>query len=405
MFCLFISLQIAFAQQLGFHFRGTENKIKIPFELHNNLIVIPVILNNQLPLKFVLDTGVRSAILVDKSLSDSLNLDYIKKFTISGVGVERNIEVFLTNNVSLTLPAGIYGEGHAMLVLEKDLLELKNYLGTDVHGIIGYELFSRFVVEINYSRQILTFRTHNSFKPKRSYDVLPMVVRDTKPYISARLIQDDGSEAEVQLMIDSGSSQTLFIEQGTDTANIKIPDSTLYSTIGRGLAGPIEGYIGRLPALELGSYKLENVIANYPDTSTYIDKKRYQMSDRDGTIGGEVLSRFNVIFDFPGEKFYFKKSRGFKQPFTYNLSGLTVKATGPDFKTFVITEVRKNSAGEKAGVKVGDKILSINEHLSRNLTLNDVVGILSSRPKRRISLILKRNEEELRVSFRLKSLI
>jgi hypothetical protein len=402
--CLFTSITVSFAQQLGFHFKGSEKKIKIPFELHNNLIIIPVILNNQLPLKFVLDTGVRSTILVDKSLSDFLNLKYVKKFTISGVGGEKSIEAYITNNVSLALP-GIYGEGHAMLVLENDLLELKNYLGTDVHGIIGYELFSRFVVEINYSRKILTFRSHDAFKPKRSYKVLPMTIKDTKPYITARLIQDDGSEAEVQLMVDSGSSQTLFIEHDTDPLNIKIPDSTIYSNIGRGLGGPIKGYVGRLPVFELGSYKLEDIIANYPDNDTYIDKEKHQLVNRNGTIGGEILSRFNVIFDFPGGKFYFKKSSGFKDPYTYNLSGLTVKATGPEFNVFVITEVRKNSAGENAGVMEGDVILSINGRKVNDLKLNDVIGFLNSRPNKNINLLLRRNEEEVKVSFRLRSLI
>lgn len=404
MLCFFISLTESFGQRLGFHFRGSEEKVSIPFELHNNLIVIPVLLNNQLPLKFVLDSGVKSAILVDKSLTDFLNLNYVKKFTLSGVGGKKVIDAYVTNNVSLNLP-GIYGNGHAMLVLENDLLELKNYLGTDVHGIIGYDLFSRFVVEINYSRKILTLRSQNSFKPKRRYDVLPMTIKDTKPYISARLIQDDGSEVDVQLMVDSGSSQSLFIEQDTGTSKIKMPDSTIYSNIGRGLGGPIKGHVGRLPTFKIGSYQLNDVIANYPDLETYIDKEKHQLHNRNGTIGGEILSRFNVIFDFPGGNFYIKRSSGFKSPFTYNLSGLTVKATGPRFKIFVVTEIRENSVGKAAGVKEGDIILSVNGNLSSNLELSDVIGYLNSRPNKKVNLVLKRNDEELKVSFRLKDLI
>jgi len=75
-----------------------------------------------------------------------LHLAYTKKYTIAGAGGENLVNAYITNNVTLDLP-GVHGRGHAMLVLETDYLELRNSLGSDVHGILGYELFSRFVVK------------------------------------------------------------------------------------------------------------------------------------------------------------------------------------------------------------------------------------------------------------------
>ncbi len=148
--CVFLLCHEVGAQTLGFKILDKEKRVRIPFEMYNNLIVVPVILNNQLPLKFILDTGVRTTILTEKAFSDILNLSYSRKYTISGVGANASegIEAYITNGVSLTLP-GIKGKGHAMLVLEKDYLELRNYLGTDVHGVLGYEIFSRFVVKVD----------------------------------------------------------------------------------------------------------------------------------------------------------------------------------------------------------------------------------------------------------------
>src|SRR5690606_9730440 len=134
-------------QTLGFSLANGQTKVQIPIEIYNNLIVVPVVLNHALPLRFILDTGVRTAILTEKSFSDILNLAYSRKYTISGPGGEKLVDAYVTNNVSLDMP-GVVGRGHALLVLEDDYLELRNYLGTDVHGIIGYELFSRFIVKI-----------------------------------------------------------------------------------------------------------------------------------------------------------------------------------------------------------------------------------------------------------------
>ena len=129
------------AQNLGFSLKKDQKKVQIPFELYNNLIVIPVVLNGTLPLRFVLDTGVRTTILTEKAYSDILNLVYTKKISIAGAGGMRIVEAFVTGNVSLDIPPGVIGRGHVMLVLAEDYLQLRNYLGTNVHGIVGYELF------------------------------------------------------------------------------------------------------------------------------------------------------------------------------------------------------------------------------------------------------------------------
>lgn len=400
----FVQLTDAQQLQLGFHISKDQKKIKIPFELHNNLIVIPVILNKTLPLKFVLDTGVRTAILVDKHYSDFLNLKYSRKYIISGVGNEKLIEAYVTNSVSLTLP-GVHGEGHALLVLERDLMELKNYLGTDVHGILGYELFSRFIIKINYNTKVLTIIDPDRFKGPKHYDALPMVIEDTKPHINATLTQDDGSEVDIKLMVDSGASQSLFIELETDSINLKLPDKNIYTYIGRGLGGSIKGYVGRMPMVKIGSYEMEEIIINYPENEFYLDSLKSLPTERNGTLGGEVLSRFNVIFDFPRGILYLKKNSSFKKPFTYNLSGLTVKAAGPFLKVFEVTEVRENSAGAEAGIIEGDRIIYIQGYHSKDLKLSHIIGFLNSKPNKRINMVVQRNDQVINVVLRLKSII
>jgi len=70
-----------------------------------------------------------------------------------------------------------------MLGLEKDYLELRNYLGTDVQGVLGYEVFSRFVVEVDYEKKRLSLTLPQYFKPKKSSRVLHISIEDTKPYM------------------------------------------------------------------------------------------------------------------------------------------------------------------------------------------------------------------------------
>ena len=165
---------------------------------------------------------------------------------------------------------GVSGKGHAMLVLAEDYLELRNYLGTDVHGILGYELFSRFIIEIDYQKKLLTLMTPERFRKRAKFQVIPMVIEDTKPYIIVPLVLQDGTAIDAKLLVDSGASHGLMLETTSDPQN-KGSGTNGKQSLGRGLGGEIFGKVGRIKSLKIGTNTLENVVANFPDPNSYID--------------------------------------------------------------------------------------------------------------------------------------
>jgi hypothetical protein len=390
-------------QHLGFALTNGKKRVQIPIEVSNNLVVVPVVLNDALPLKFILDTGVRTTILTQKTFSDILNLPYSRKYTISGPGGDKLVDAYVTNNVTIDLP-GVNGRGHAMLVLAEDYLELRNYLGTDVHGILGYELFSRFIVEIDYQKKLLTLMTPDRFRRRAKFQALPIVVEDTKPYIVVPLVLKDGTSIDAKLMMDSGASHGLMLETTSDP-RIKVPERTVSSLLGRGLGGAIHGKVGRINSLTLGSHRLEDVIANFPDPNSYTDSLKVGNVFRNGAIGGEVMSRFTIVFNFPKERIYIKKNSNFKNSFYYNLSGITVKAIGSALNIFEVTEVRDKSASQRGGILPGDQILSVNGVAASSLDLNSVNGFFNSKPGRKIRVEISRKGEKIRREFLLQDQI
>jgi hypothetical protein len=285
LFCLlFVPFSLSAQLPLGFTLADGRTKTRVPVEIYNNLIVAPVILNGQVPLKFIIDTGVRTAILTDKGLSDFLNLKYSRKYTISGIGGEKLVDAYVATDVSLDIP-GIKSRGHAMLVLDNDFLQLKSFLGADIHGILGYELFSRFIVQIDYQRKEMVLMSPASFKPKRKYQMLPIVIQDTKPYILSDVKINDTTVIRAKLLIDSGASHGLFLNPESDS-RIIIPPQHVSSIIGRGIGGAMYGKIARVPSLTLGEFDIANVITNFPDPETYIDSiKSSPTIFRNGAIG------------------------------------------------------------------------------------------------------------------------
>ena len=164
------------------------------------------------------------------------------------------------------------------------------------------------------------------------------------------------------------------------------------------------GQIGRIGSLELGKYKIPQVITNFPDPNSYMDSiKNNRTIFRNGAIGGEILSRFTVIFNLPFEKVYFKKNTSFKRKFYFNQSGLTLKAEGVNLRKFKITDVRENSAAQKADIKSGDVILMINGIPSNGFELNRLNGFLNAKPGRKITLQLEREGKIFKKEFVLES--
>lgn len=392
-------------QVLGFALKEGRNKVKIPIEVNNNLVVIPVVVNGQLPLKFILDTGVRTAILTEKIFSDILNLTYTRKYTVGGPGGQKSVQAYVTNNVSLDLPPGVHGEGHALLVLEEDYLELRNYLGADVQGILGYELFSRFIVTIDYERKELILTRPSRFRPKRKWQKIPISVEDTKPYLVTKVSITDSAAIKAKLLIDSGASHGLILEPDSNDT-IRVPAAHVKSIIGRGLGGVIMGKIGRIASINFGRYNVKQVIANFPDPNSYMDTlKNSRAVERNGAIGGEILSRFRVTFDFPHETLYLKKNAAYRKKFYYNMSGLTLKAKGSRLEHFEITDVREKSPAEEAGIKPGDLVETINGIPASSLDLNQMNAFFNVRPGKRITLQVNREGQLLKKEFRLASQI
>lgn len=403
LYILFLMLPVVAHGQLGLAITGGRHKVKFPIEIVNNLVIVPVVLNGQLPLKFILDTGVRTTILTERSFSDLLKLNYGRHYMVAGPGGDKVVEAYVTNNVTLDLP-GLHGEGHAVLVLEKDYLELRNYLGTDVQGVLGYEIFSRFIVQIDYKEKEVTIIRPEFFQAGKRYEMLPMHVEDTKPYVQASVQMSNGVVVPVKLLVDSGASHGLVLDPSSNK-EIFIPEKNVQSLIGRGLGGLITGKIGRIRAVTIGKFNIDNPIVNFPDANSYIDTLKATDIFRNGTLGGEILSRFTTIYDFPRERLYLKKNSSFSNAFHFNMSGLTLKAKGSRLRKYEITDVRKDSPADKAGIKSGDELVSINGVQAKELDLGRVNGEFNQKPGKKIKVELLRNGEKVTRHFALESQI
>ncbi len=388
-------------RRIGFIMPERTRKVEVPFEQFNNLIVIPITINNMLTLKFILDTGAESAILTEKLFGDLLGLNYVRQMNINAPGVQDSLEAFVATNISMELPGGITCGGLNMLVLKEDYLELNKNLGEEIYGIIGYDVFSRFTVNINYDDKVLTFYEPKSYKPKRSHLKVPMKIINTKPYISM-LVRQKEREDTVTLMVDSGASHAMLLDVD-NTKEIILPNQVISTSLGQGLAGEIPGYLGRMTSCQIQRFDFESPLVSIPLSGSYM--KAIKRGSRQGTLGGDILSRLNATFDYNRHMLYLTKGDRFKEKFEYNMSGMTLGVVGKDLDRIQVLKVAKDSPAEIAGIQPGDYILRLNNKSIYNSQFTELNTLLRQKHGKRIRVILLRGDKKMKLKFCLERLI
>jgi hypothetical protein len=388
------------AQNFGFRFDHDENRLNIPFLTVNNLIVVPVTVNDSIRLNFILDTGVKSTILTDNSLTD-FDLSGCRPVHILGAGGQEEVVAFVVTNVRFALQ-GITSSGMNLIVLSEDYLKLQNHLGMDIHGILGYDLFSQFVVKIDYERKMISLYDPETYRPNHKYKRLDMSLFMGRPYIESIVKQNDGSKISANLLIDSGASHSLMLETDSDS-NIYVPGKHVNTIVGWGLSGELNGFMGRIDSLKFAGFGFHEVLCTY--TSDYGAGVNERIPGRKGSIGGELLSRFTIIFDYSRKELYLKRNSNFRKAFIYNMGGVDLIASGASFKLYKVIHIIPESPAEKAGLMVNDIVLSINGEMITEMSIQEVNGYFRTRPKSRIRMLILRDQKLEMITFRLEKLI
>lgn len=403
LFLVLLIIQSAVAQDFGFGFTNRRRAVIIPFEWQSNLIVVPVSINNSDTLNFILDTGISMNMITDPDVARDLDLKYVRKVNVLGVGQGSALEARVSVGNRIRLP-GVKAEGQNVVVLSEDMLQLSSYVGMPVHGIFGFELFRNFVVKIDFRTRQITLYKPETYRYRGRGQQIPIIIEDTKPYLYASATYADNREVPIKVILDTGAGHALSLDVDT-RGDIQLPDKIIRAQLGRGLNGIIHGSLGRLEKVKIGTFELQHVITSFPDTNSLAGQVARNLK-RQGNIGCELLKRFTVIFDYSRKHVILKPNRRFyREKFERDMSGMEIKAEGNDYRKFVISNIQANSPAEVAGLQEGDEILSLNDHVAADLRLSDVIKVLQRGEGKIVKMFVKRTNGLIYTEFKLKRMI
>jgi Aspartyl protease/PDZ domain len=338
----------------------SKTSFTLPFDLVDNRAFIEVRLNGRGPFHFLLDTGAGGG-TVSTDVAQQLGLHVGDAGEGQGVG-EKIVRAGQTQIAQLQMGALTLADMETNVM---DLSDAPQVFGSKpFDGIIGLPVFERMVVKHDYVNRVLTFTAPDKFDYSGTGVIVHFERPRQIPVVAASL---DGVAGNFG--VDTGARSSLLL-YGPFCAQNDLQekyDAKLEGVTGWGIGGPVRSLLARASTLQIGDVTVHDLVIRLSAQKTGLTTS----SAMAGLIGPDVLSQFDVTFDYTRTRIIFEKNKNYGRRDSYDRAGIWM-GQAQDGKHFTVVDVIAGGPGADAGVKPGDQILAINGESTATLILPDV---------------------------------
>ncbi|MBV9719413.1 MAG: aspartyl protease family protein [Candidatus Eremiobacteraeota bacterium] len=334
----------------------------IPIELEDNHVYLNVMLNGKGPYRFIFDTG--GANIVDPAVAKEIGA--VGSGSAQGSGVGSQTESFSFAHVS-KLQVGDATLTDQFFGVVPTRMGFGVSAGRPVDGLIGWEVLARYITTFDYAnRQVVLSMPGTAQGPPNGH-VVPFVLDGTQPQVACTV---DGIPAECT--IDTGARNTISFMTPFVTANPQIMPATVTAAgiNGFGIGGPSIGKLGRVQTIGIDDLQLNGLIADYSTQTAGAFAAPFVAAN----IGGNLLRRFTVTFDYGRETMTLVPNADFAQADAYERSGLFLikRANG-----VMVLDSRPGTPAAAAGIVRGDTIDAVNGSPASAMQLSDIRNLFA----------------------------
>ena len=392
-----ILLSLAFSVIFSYRGLGQEDVVpkatlitRFPFTILSGGIIIVQARLDDFPdtLNFILDTG-SGGISLDSAVVDYLRLVKTPSERIlRGIAMLRKVS-YVTNR-TLHLP-NLDVEHLDFHINDYELLT--SVYGVRIDGIMGYSFLSRFIVKVDYDKNILEIWNRGTIKyPKGGLKLKPSI--SGIPVFNATVI--DGNAVASNFYFDSGAGLCVLLSEAFEKdSSVLIKGKKVLITQAEGIGGKKPMRLTTVKEVKIGRYKFKKV-------PTHIFDDDYNVTSYPllgGLIGNDLLRRFNLIINYNEREIHLKPNTHFRESFDYSYTGLGVYLVNGQI---VIEDVLAGSPAEKAGLEPGDVLAGINTTLGGNIqSYKNMLQEVGAKLK----LLIVRNGELMMVTLKVKSFL
>lgn len=370
------------------------SEVTIPFEVFRGDIRMVSEISGK-PVRMMLDNGyIWDPLLIFGSPRiDSLDLHYDGEGEVGGPGGGSPVRARTASGIVLRFPGIEFTDQTAIVTPESSGLT-RMWEGTE--GQVSATFLKHFVVSIDFDERMITLTEPSVFQYRGNGAEVPLKPLQGGAWgIPGTIEMPDGRRVSLDLMLDLGYNDQIQIL--TDGPNgFQLPQKAIEVSLGFGVQGEIRGHLARVRRIEIGNYAIDDALAGFvPGTDSVT-------AHDEAMIGLGLLSRFNLVFDYPGCRMFIEPSQTYSDPYEYDMSGMWLRPQSDG--SWEIERVLEGSPAAEAGLRAGDKIERINGDPATEYGFWDLFPMMRQ-PGNTLELEILRSEDPIRAVIILRRVI
>ncbi|MGZ8781343.1 MAG: aspartyl protease family protein [Thermoanaerobaculia bacterium] len=367
---------------------------RIPVQIAGTRVLVPVSVNGKAPATFILDTGAATT-TVEKDYAHANGI--VASTTTHAMGASGAVDVGVATDLEFAI-GGIRIDPPRSPLIPLGAINLR--AGIAAQGVLGYEAFASYVVEIDYENRGVAFHDPATFAGPEGAVRVPVEMAHRTPVATVQLSLPDGRTIPARLLIDTGASSALTLTRSFTEKNDVEVAGGIETSLGLGVGGATRELTGRIARLEFGGFPFDKPVAALSRSTGGV----LGGSQIDGILGGEILRRFTLFVDYGRRQLLLMPNRALHDPIDIDMTGALLAARDSAFDAIVVHNVLSDSPAAHAGVRAGDELRAIDGRAVTAAQLDDVRKLFKSEG-RRFTLTLVRDGAEMSVPITTRRLV
>lgn len=363
------------------HVHGVRADDVVPFKMAETALIVDATVNGK-SVSLMFDTGFSGSVVCDPviNLGKATGKTGLRDFvgTLEAPTVKITSMLIGKRKMDVTDAEAVMMGG-----------DTTDAYGIHCDGIMGLGIVKDEITEINFEKSCFIFH------PK-THDITKRVADGKKTFL-AKLLPTGHSSLEMSVEMPNGNKMTLALDTGNSFFATTHKDvlervglwkpgqEPKFMRQSQVASGAVDSWSARMPATKIFGIPTGEAIWDIIDRPS-------SSAEGDGTIGFGFLKNFNITIDYGRRRVWFE-----------NFTGRTTNEEKGDIgvsayyienlKRTVILRVAPDSPGDKAGLKKGDHILSIDGTDVGDIGYKRLRGMFSGAPGSVMKLAVSRQGE------------